>query len=183
MSFTVLSSRFLFSVKLLYFMDWYQSTLAYADCAGWHGSITFAELFIPFFTEHVHILYTSNDRPWIQAEVKPAVIIINPNSSKNSLTHSHTITPFDGSGKGAFWKHCRKRRNCLYKQFLLFLQCFLLYQRHKLSFLSHLICRLQTISVWSRVQNFAVWEWVNTHRSFPWQRSVLGYSEFSSAII
>ena len=31
-------------------------------------------------------------------------------------------------------KHCEKRRNCLYKQFLLFPQCFLLYQRQKLSF-------------------------------------------------
>ena len=40
------------------------------------------------------------------------------------LTHSHTITPFDGSGKKAFWKHSGKRRNCLYKQFLLFPQCF-----------------------------------------------------------
>ena len=29
-----------------------------------------------------------------------------------NLTHSHTITPFDASGKQAFWKHCGKRRNC-----------------------------------------------------------------------
>ena len=50
------------------------------------------------------------------------------------LTHSHTMTPFDRSGKEAFWKHCGKRRNCLYKQSLLFPQCFLLYQRQKLSF-------------------------------------------------
>ena len=52
-----------------------------------------------------------------------------------SLTHSHTMTPFDASGKEAFEKeHFGKRRNCLYKQFLLFPQCFLLYQRQKLSF-------------------------------------------------
>ena len=31
----------------------------------------------------------------------------------NCLTHSHTMTPFDASGKQAFRKHCRKRRNCL----------------------------------------------------------------------
>ena len=42
------------------------------------------------------------------------------------LTHSHTMTPFDVSGKEAFWKHCGKRRNCLYKQFLLYPQYFLL---------------------------------------------------------
>ena len=41
------------------------------------------------------------------------------------LTHSHTMTPFDASGKEAFGKHCGKWRNCLYKQFLLFPQCFL----------------------------------------------------------
>ena len=28
------------------------------------------------------------------------------------ITHSHTMTPFDASGKQAFWKHCGKRRNC-----------------------------------------------------------------------
>ena len=64
-------------------------------------------------------------------------------------THSHTMTPFDESGKEAFWKHRGKRRNCLYKQFLLFPQCFLLYQRQKLSFLLHLICHLQMLSIWS----------------------------------
>ena len=65
------------------------------------------------------------------------------------LTHSHTMAPFDRSGKQAFWKHCGKRKNCFYKQFLLFPQCFLLYQRQKLSFLLHLICCLQMLSIWS----------------------------------
>ena len=31
------------------------------------------------------------------------------------LSHSHTMTPFDASGKQAFWKHCGKRRNCSYR--------------------------------------------------------------------
>ena len=53
----------------------------------------------------------------------------------NPLTHSHTMTPFDTFGKEACWKHRGKRRNCLYKQFLLFPQCFLLCQRQKLPFL------------------------------------------------
>ena len=65
------------------------------------------------------------------------------------LNHSYSMTPFDASGKEVFWKHCRKRRNCLFKQFLLFPQCLLLYQRQKLQFLLYLICRLQIISVWS----------------------------------
>ena len=34
------------------------------------------------------------------------------NFHDNSLTHSHTITPFEAPGKQAFWKHCGKRRNC-----------------------------------------------------------------------
>ena len=68
------------------------------------------------------------------------------------LTHSHTMTPFDASGKEAFWKHFGKRRNCLYKQFLLFPQYFLLYQRQKLSFLLHLICRLQIVSIWTSLK-------------------------------
>ena len=67
------------------------------------------------------------------------------------LTHSHTKTPFDGSGKEAFWKHCGKRRNCLYKQFLLFPQCFLLYQRQKLSFLLHLSSANAVNLVWSKI--------------------------------
>ena len=28
------------------------------------------------------------------------------------LTHSHTMTPFDVSGKETFPKHCGKRRKC-----------------------------------------------------------------------
>ena len=47
-------------------------------------------------------------------------------SNQGTLTHSHTMTPYDGSWKEAFRKHCGKRRNCLYMQFLLFPQCFLL---------------------------------------------------------
>ena len=56
------------------------------------------------------------------------------------------MTPFDGSGKENIWKHCGKRRNCLYKQFLLFPQCFF---TQKWSFLLHLFCCLQLLSIWS----------------------------------
>ena len=31
----------------------------------------------------------------------------------SSVTHFHTMTPFDAPGKQTFWKHCGKRRNCL----------------------------------------------------------------------
>ena len=30
----------------------------------------------------------------------------------STLTHSHTMTPFDASGKQVLRKHCGKRRNC-----------------------------------------------------------------------
>ena len=59
------------------------------------------------------------------------------------------MTPFYASRKEDLGKHCGKRRNCLNKQFLLFPQCFLLCQRQKSSFLLHLICRLQMLSIWS----------------------------------
>ena len=32
--------------------------------------------------------------------------------SGKRLTHSHTMTPFDASGKQIFRKHCGTRRNC-----------------------------------------------------------------------
>ena len=32
--------------------------------------------------------------------------------SGKELAYSHTITPFDVSGKEAFSKHCGKRRKC-----------------------------------------------------------------------
>ena len=67
------------------------------------------------------------------------------------LTLSHIMTPFDGSGKEDFWKHCGKRRNCLYKQFLPFAQFFLLYQREKLSFLLHLLSVDVLNLVWSKI--------------------------------
>ena len=40
-----------------------------------------------------------------------------PPTSFNPFTHNDT---FGESGKEAFRRHCGKRRNCLYKQFLLF---------------------------------------------------------------
>ena len=83
----------------------------------------------------------------------------NENQCELSLTLSHTVTPINASGKEAFSKHCGKRGNCLYKQFLLSPQCFVLFQRQKLSFLLHLICHLQMLSIWSG-PNFVVWEWV-----------------------
>ena len=53
------------------------------------------------------------------------------------LTHSHTMTPLDESWKAAFSKHCGKRRKCWY-------------QRQKLSFILHVFCRLQILSIWTR---------------------------------
>ena len=76
------------------------------------------------------------------------------------LTHSHTMTPFDTSGKQAFWKHCGKRRTCN-EQFLLYPQCFLPIQRtfwFFFFFFFHQIqnCRLQTVSIWTSLK-FVIW--------------------------
>ena len=60
------------------------------------------------------------------------------------------MTPFDVSRNEAFLKTLwEKEKLLVYKQFLLFPQCFLLCQRQKLSFLLHYICRLQMLSIWS----------------------------------
>ena len=72
------------------------------------------------------------------------------------LTHSDTMTPFDWSGKEAFKKHCEKRRNCLYKQLLLFPQCFLvflLYQRQEvLIFVTFNLSSANAFNlVWSKI--------------------------------
>ena len=40
------------------------------------------------------------------------VFCLTSEPQSTSLTHSHTITPFDAPGKQAFWKHFGKRRNC-----------------------------------------------------------------------
>ena len=73
-----------------------QKSIGPADCAGWHGSILFANA----LSLHFHVTCDWN-------EPKP-----NLSPKRLSLTHSHTMTPFDAPGKQAFWKHCGKRRNC-----------------------------------------------------------------------
>ena len=55
------------------------------------------------------------------------------------------MTLFEASGKEVFPKRCAGNQH-----FLLFPQCFLLYQRQKLSFIFHLFCRLQMLSIWTR---------------------------------
>ena len=51
------------------------------------------------------------------------------------LTHSHKMTPFDVTGKEAFSKHYGTRRNAGDQHFLLFPQCYVLYQRQRLTFI------------------------------------------------
>ena len=69
------------------------------------------------------------------------------------------MMPFDVSGKKHFENIvgkgeivCTSNFPTMFstnKQFLLFPQSLLLYQRQKLSFLLDLICRLQMLSIWS----------------------------------
>ena len=59
-----------------------------------------------------------------------------------------------------------EKRICLYKQFILFPQCFLLYQSQKLSFfVPFVICKCFQFGL---VQKFVVWEWFNPFPNKPW---------------
>ena len=68
------------------------------------------------------------------------------------LTHSHTMTHFDGFGKEAFRKHFWKRRNGLYKQFFLFPQCFLLCQTEIIIFVTFYLSSANAFNlVWLKI--------------------------------
>ena len=60
------------------------------------------------------------------------------------------MTPFDRSGKTPFQSIVGKGENAGDQHFLLFPQCFLLYQRQKLLFKLHSFCRLQMLSIWTK---------------------------------
>ena len=76
------------------------------------------------------------------------------------LTLSQTSPGFYVSALQDFWKHCGKRRNCLYKQFLLFPQCF-----QKASFLD-------------APKGVIVWEWVHlVTLTFLWKKSLLEWTQ------
>ena len=80
---------------------------------------------------------------------------ILPTFLRDIKTHSDTMTPFDRSGKETFWKHCRKRINCLYKQFLLFPQCFLVSNTEIIIFVTfHLSSANASNLVWSKISLF-----------------------------
>ena len=68
------------------------------------------------------------------------------------LTRSHTMTPFDASGKEAFENIVGKEENAGNQHFLLFPQCFLLSHKEKSSFWQHLNCRLQMLSIWTSLK-------------------------------
>ena len=62
------------------------------------------------------------------------------------------MTPFDESEKEAFWKHCWERRNCLYKQFLLFPQCFKLWKTQIVIFVTFNLSSANAFNlVWSKI--------------------------------
>ena len=73
-----------------------------------------------------------------------------------ALTYSHTMTPFDATGKQAFRKHCGQRRIACNEQFLLFPQCFLPVWITFCHFHQIWNCRLQSLSVWKSLK-FVVW--------------------------
>ena len=76
------------------------------------------------------------------------------------LTHSHTMTPFACLGKKPFQNTVGKGENAGNQHFLLLPQCFLLYQRQKLSFMLH--CSLSSANAFNldNVNFLSSLEWV-----------------------
>ena len=72
------------------------------------------------------------------------------------LTLYRTILTFNNPEREGNSKHCGERRNAGHQRILLFSQCFLPYQREKLSFQQHLFCRLQMLSIWTSLKFFRV---------------------------
>ena len=75
---------------------------------------------------------------------------------KTYFTLYHTLTTFGTLGEKAFENIVGKGENAMNQLFLLFPQCFLPSEKQTECFEHHLICRLQTFSIWTRL-NFAVW--------------------------
>ena len=73
-----------------------------------------------------------------------------------SLTHSHTMTPFDAPYKQAYENTAGKGKIARNEQFLLFSQCFLPAWITFCHFRQIRNCRLQTLSVWKGLK-FVVW--------------------------
>ena len=70
------------------------------------------------------------------------------------LTHSHIMTPLDVSEKENI---VGKEENVGNQHFLLFPECFLLYQRQKLSFMLHLFCRMKNAFNSDKVKFLSSW--------------------------
>ena len=75
------------------------------------------------------------------------VSIVRCASSTISLTHSHTVTPFDTLKIYNCRKHCNK-------QVILFSQCFLPYMTLIFHCQCTLKCRLQFLSIWTSLKFF-----------------------------
>ena len=63
-----------------------------------------------------------------------------------------TIPTFYALKKKPFETIVGKGENAGNQQFLLFLQCFLPFPKQILTFQSHLVCRLQRLSIWTSLK-------------------------------
>ena len=71
----------------------------------------------------------------------------------DELTLSDTIPTFNDLEKEAFWKHCGEKEKMLVTSIFSFSHnAFLPYQRKIAPFELHLNCRLQMLSVWTRLK-------------------------------
>ena len=72
--------------------------------------------------------------------------------SHELFTRYHIIPTFYDIDKAAFEYIVGKGENAVKQHFLLFPQCFIPYQRQKLSFQQNKIYRLQMLSTWTRLE-------------------------------
>ena len=77
-----------------------------------------------------------------------------------SLTLSQTSPVFYASAVQVFWKHCRKRRNCLSRAISCFPIVFSSHLENILPFSFNFNCRLHALSVWKLLKGLYVFVYV-----------------------
>ena len=94
----------------------------------------------------MHHCVVMGSTKWIFMDLEQSDDLLVALHHGDTSTHYHTMTPFEGSGKEAFRKHCGKRRNYFYQHFFPFTTMFFFYSiRQKLLFSTNAF-----ILVWSK---------------------------------
>ena len=129
---TILSSNNLLLVECIKCLISFQELTSFNDgqctyaCIFWLLCNRTDTDFFPFATScffHVHHRWETKigwKESLSQPNMEPNLEVMSVRYAYNwatwscamTLTHSHTMTPFDAPRKQAYWKHCGKRRNC-----------------------------------------------------------------------